>query len=96
MLKHQESLDLAFQALADPSRRLIVERLTQGSASLSELAEPLPMSLSAVSQHLSVLEASGLVRTRKKGRVRLCELDSSALSLVERWITDRRVESERR
>lgn len=95
-MTHQDSLDLAFQALADPSRRSMVERLTQGSASVSELAEPLPMSLSAVAQHLTVLEASGLVRTRKKGRVRMCELGVSALELAEHWIADRRIESERR
>ena len=89
-------LDLVFQALADPSRRSMVERLSRGPASVSQLAEPLAMSLPAVVQHLQVLEASGLVRTQKIGRVRSCTLDTSAMSQAERWINDRRTLWERR
>lgn len=89
-------LDLMFQALADPSRRSMVERLSRGPASVSQLAEPLAMSLPAVVQHLQVLEASGLVKTQKVGRVRSCTLDTAAMSLAERWINDRRTQWERR
>jgi DNA-binding transcriptional ArsR family regulator len=89
-------LDLMFQALADPSRRSMVERLSRGPASVSQLAEPLHMSLPAVVQHLQVLEASGLVKTQKIGRVRSCTLDVGVMSLAERWINDRRTEWERK
>ena len=85
-----------FQALADPARRGMVERLTRGEASVSELAEPLDMTLSAVVQHLAVLEASGLVRTAKIGRVRTCQIEPKALRAAERWIADRRTLWERR
>jgi DNA-binding transcriptional ArsR family regulator len=89
-------LDLLFQALADPSRRTMVERLSRGPASVSQLAEPLDMSLPAVVQHLQVLEAAGLVKSEKIGRVRSCTLDTSAMSQAERWINDRRAQWERR
>ena len=89
-------LDLAFQALADPTRRLMVERLSQGPASVSELARPLDMTLSAVVQHLAVLEASGLVRSHKVGRVRTCRIEPTALHSAERWIGERRASWERR
>jgi DNA-binding transcriptional ArsR family regulator len=85
-----------FHALADPGRRTMVERLSLGPASVSQLAEPLDMSLPAVVQHLQVLEAAGLVKTQKIGRVRSCTLDTSAMSLAERWINDRRIQWERR
>ncbi len=78
-----------FQALADPSRRSMVDRLTEGPASLSELAAPLRMSLAAVAQHLQVLEASGLVSTAKVGRVRVCRIERLALAMVEHWIAER-------
>ena len=90
MLNHQTPLDLTFQALADPARRAIVERLTKGPASVSELAKPLPMSLPAVMLHLRVLEESGLVKSQKVGRVRTCRIEAQSLSQVERWITERR------
>jgi DNA-binding transcriptional ArsR family regulator len=90
MLQHHQPLDLAFQALSDPTRRRMVERLSAGPASVSELAEPLPMSMSAVVQHLQVLEASGLVVTEKVGRVRTCRVEPRALGAAERWINDRR------
>ena len=96
MLNHSPSLDLVFQALADPTRRVIVERLSQGSASVSELAEPLDMSLPAVLQHLQVLETSGLVRSEKAGRVRTCSIDDSLLRKAEQWIARRRATWERR
>jgi DNA-binding transcriptional ArsR family regulator len=89
-------LDLMFQALADPSRRGMIDRLSRGPASVSQLAEPLDMSLPAVVQHLQVLEASGLVKTQKIGRVRSCTLDTSTMSLAEQWINDRRTQWERR
>ena len=90
------NLDSVYQALADPSRRAIVARLTRGPASVSELARPLPMSLPAVVQHLAVLEASGLVRSRKVGRVRTCRIEPKALGRAEDWIAQRREEWERR
>ena len=83
-------LDRAFQALGDPTRRVLVERLAVGPASVSELATPLPMSLPAVMLHLKVLEQSGLVVSEKKGRVRICRVDPAMLSLVETWISERR------
>jgi DNA-binding transcriptional ArsR family regulator len=89
-------LDLTFQALADPTRRVMVERLARGPASVSELAQPLDMTLSAVVQHLAVLEASGLVRSQKVGRVRTCRMEPTALQGAERWIAERRATWERR
>jgi DNA-binding transcriptional ArsR family regulator len=89
-------LDPVFQALADPTRRVIVERLSRGPASVSELAQPLAMSLPAVLQHLQVLEASGLVRSQKTGRVRICRIEPAALKSAEDWIGARRAEWERR
>ena len=90
------NLDLMFQALADPSRRTMVERLSRGPASVSQLAEPLDMSLPAVVQHLQVLEAASLVRSEKIGRVRSCTLDTAAMSQAERWINDRRIQWQQR
>ena len=96
MLQYSEPLDLTFQALADPARRGMVERLSRGPASVSELARPLPMSMSAVVQHLRVLEASGLVATHKVGRVRTCQIAPGALSAAEQWINARRTAWEAR
>jgi DNA-binding transcriptional ArsR family regulator len=96
MLNEAVPLDLVFRALADPSRRLMVERLTRGPASVSELARPLAMSLPAVVQHVQVLEASGLVRSEKVGRVRTCRIEPAALRTAEQWIGDRRTSWERR
>src|SRR3979411_1561337 len=84
------ALDLVFQALADPTRRYMVERLTRGPVSVSELARPLAMSLPAVVQHLDVLVASGLVRSEKTGRVRTCHIEPATLKSAEGWITERR------
>ena len=96
MLNQQTPLDLVFHALADPSRRGIIERLSLGPASVSELAKPFAMSLPAVLQHLQVLEASGLVTSAKVGRVRTCQIGPQALSAAEQWINDRRTMWERR
>lgn len=84
-----------FHALADPTRRVMVERLCRGPASVSELAEPLPMSLPAVLQHLQVLEESGLVRSQKVGRKRTCRIEPQALSRAEQWMAERRQSWER-
>jgi DNA-binding transcriptional ArsR family regulator len=96
MLNRSPQLDLVFHALADSSRRTIIDRLARGSASVSDLAEPLPMSLSAVVQHLQVLEESGLVRSQKVGRVRTCRIEPTALRSAERWIERRRSRWEQR
>ncbi|MGO8915206.1 MAG: ArsR/SmtB family transcription factor [Stellaceae bacterium] len=95
MLNQQAALDLMFQALADPTRRAMVERLSRGPASVSELARPLAMSMPAVMQHLRMLEASGLVRSQKAGRVRTCRMEPVALSQAEQWISARRTGWER-
>src|ERR687892_586862 len=96
MLDQSTPLDLLYHALADPTRRGMVERLSRGPASVSELAQPLDMTLSAVVQHLQVLEASGLVRSQKVGRVRTCRVESAALQLIEQWIAERQATWERR
>ena len=90
------TLDRSFHALADPSRRSMVERLTRGPASVSELAAPLQMSLPSVVQHLDVLQASGLVRSEKVGRVRTCRLELEQLRSLESWIAAHRSEAEAR
>jgi len=90
MLNYSPSLDGAFRALSDPTRRAILERLSRGPASVSEIAEPLPMSLPAVHQHLQVLEESGLMAWEKRGRVRWCRLDRKGLAAAEDWILNRR------
>ena len=89
-------LDRVFQALADPTRRAIVERLSRGPAAVSALAEPFAMSLPAIMQHLGVLQECGLVSTEKTGRVRTCRVDTATLSLAEKWISERRVQWQRR
>ena len=96
MLNQSAPLDRVFQALADPTRRAMVERLSRGPASVRALARPLRMSLPGVIQHLQVLEASGLVRSEKIGRVRTCRIEPVALRPVEKWIAARRMSWERR
>ena len=96
MVNQPPSLDQVFQALADPTRRGMVERLVRGPASVSELSRPLAMSLPAVLQHLQVLEAAGLVRSEKAGRVRTCRIEPAALRTAEAWITDQRTAWETR
>jgi DNA-binding transcriptional ArsR family regulator len=90
VLNDVADLDRVFHALADPGRRLMLERLSQGPASVSELGRPLAMSLAAVVQHVQILEASGLVRTQKLGRTRTCSLNPATLRSAERWISERR------
>ena len=96
MLYYSPALDRVFHALADPARRGMVERLSRGPASFSELAEPLDMSLPAVVQHLQVLQESGLVRSEKIGRVRTCRIEPKALQQAERWMAARRASWEQR
>jgi DNA-binding transcriptional ArsR family regulator len=96
VLNQSAALDLMFSALADASRRSMVERLSRGPASVKELAAPLAMSLPAVLQHLHVLETSGLVRSEKVGRVRTCSIEPAALQAAEQWIADRRAGWEQR
>jgi DNA-binding transcriptional ArsR family regulator len=89
-------IDVVFRALSDANRRAMIDRLLAGPASVSELARPLTISLPAVVQHLHVLEASGVVRSHKRGRVRTCEIEPLALSAAERWIGERRAAWEAR
>lgn len=86
MLNHTPVLDHVYSALADPTRRAMIERLSRGSASVSELAQPMKMSLAAVVQHLQVLTTSGVVQTRKIGRVRHCELRPEVLKHASSWL----------
>jgi DNA-binding transcriptional ArsR family regulator len=90
MLNQRASINRVFHALGDPTRRAIVEKLSEGPISVSRLAVPLDMTLAAVIQHLQVLEKSGLVHTEKVGRVRTCRIEPSGLSVAEQWIEDRR------
>jgi DNA-binding transcriptional ArsR family regulator len=90
MLNQSPNLDLMFQALADPTRRAMIDRLSRGPASVSELAKPFDMSLPAVVQHLAALENSGLVTSQKVGRVRTCQIAPEALSQAEQWLNERR------
>ncbi len=96
MLNEVADLDRVFHALADPGRRVMIERLSQGPASVSELGRPLAMSLAAVVQHVQVLEASGLVQSHKAGRTRTCAINPAALRTAESWISQRRTLVERR
>jgi DNA-binding transcriptional ArsR family regulator len=89
-------LDRTFHALSDPTRRAMVQRLSRGPATVSELAKPLSISLPAVMQHLAVLEASGVVTSQKEGRVRTCKVEPKALSAAEQWIVERRQAWERK
>jgi len=95
MVQH-DALDGVFHALGDPGRRSMVDRLARGPASVSELAEPLDMSLTAVVQHVRVLERCGLVTSTKRGRVRMCQLHVPTLRDAEVWILERRRQWERR
>jgi DNA-binding transcriptional ArsR family regulator len=95
MNKKKPDIDRVFHALGDPSRRTILEKLSQGPISVSRLAEPLGITLAAVVQHLQVLEESGLVETEKVGRVRTCRLEPAGFSAAQQWIADRRSTWER-
>jgi DNA-binding transcriptional ArsR family regulator len=96
MPRKKPNIDRVFHALGDPSRRAIVEKLSKGPISVSQLAAPLDITLAAVIQHLQVLEESGLVHTEKAGRVRTCRIEPAGLSVAEQWIGDRRSMWERR
>jgi DNA-binding transcriptional ArsR family regulator len=96
MVQQLEDIDRLLFALADPTRRRIIERLGSGPASVTALATPLPMSLPAVVQHLQVLEGCGLVASEKVGRVRTCRLEPERLASVQDWIAARRRTWERR
>jgi DNA-binding transcriptional ArsR family regulator len=96
MLDQAVDLGRVFHALADPGRRVMMERLSAGPASVSELGRPLAMSLAAVLQHVQVLEASGLVRSQKAGRTRTCSINPAVLRSAESWIAERRAFVERR
>lgn len=91
-----DDVDRVFHALGDPTRRTIVEKLSEGPLSVSRLAVPLGITLTAVAQHLQVLEESGLVHTEKTGRVRTCRLETAGFLVLEKWIRDRRSLWERR
>src|SRR5262245_27286549 len=96
-MPYQESrLDRVFQALADPTRRAVLARLSAGPTSTSELAQPFKMALPSFTQHLGVLEGCGVVRSRKDGRVRTYELNPQPLKAAEHWIARQRVLWERR
>jgi DNA-binding transcriptional ArsR family regulator len=96
MLNKSPRLDRVFHALADPARRAMVQRLSHGPAPVSELARSLPMSLPGAMQHLEVLEAAGLVRSKKSGRVRTCSIHPTTLIQAEQWINARRIEWQQR
>jgi DNA-binding transcriptional ArsR family regulator len=96
MPRMKVNIDRVFHALGDPTRRAIVERLSEGAMSASRLAVPLDITVAAVVQHLQILEKSGLVRTTKVGRVRTCRIEPAGLSVAERWIGERRSMWERR
>ncbi len=90
MLNQTDQLDRMFTALADGNRRAMIDRLSRGDTSVSDMAAPLGISLPAVMQHLAILEDCGLVTSRKVGRVRTCSLDTAALSQAEQWLNQRR------
>lgn len=90
MPKYQERIDGVFASLADPTRRDVIRRLAAGPASTSQLAEPFDMSLPAFTQHLRTLEAAGLVRSRKAGRVRTYELQADGLAVATSWLDTQR------
>src|SRR5262247_3706060 len=90
MSKAERTLNAIFKSLAVPGRRVMLDRLTRGEATLSQLAEPLDMSLPAVHQHLGALERAKLVTCEKRGRERWCRLNGATLATAERWLTERR------
>lgn len=96
MANRETSVDRVFHALGDPTRRAILERVSQGPVSVSSLAKPLRITVAAAVQHVQVLEKSGLVHTTKVGRVRTCRMEARGLSVVEQWINERRSLWERR
>ena len=89
-------MDRLFHALGDPTRRAILDRLVEGPISVSRLAEPLGVTLTAVAQHLQVLEEVGLVHTEKLGRVRTCRIETAGFRALEQWVRDHRTAWERK
>lgn len=96
MSSSKDDIDRIFHALGDPTRRALVERLSAGPMSVSSLAVPLDVTLTAVMQHLQVLEESGLVRTEKIGRVRTCRVEPAGFAVLQKWLAERRSMWERR
>ncbi len=94
-IKHQ-TLDRAFAALSDPTRRAMVMRLTSGPASVGELSEPFAIAMPTLLQHVRVLEKSGLIETEKIGRVRTCSLKADILTETEQWLASQRAIWEQR
>jgi len=90
MTARKPDIDRVFHALGDPTRRALLEKLTNGPVSVSKLAEPLAITLAAVVQHLQILEECGLVQTEKSGRVRTCRIEPVGLDVAAQWIKDRR------
>ncbi len=90
MSRKKPDADLVFQALGDPTRRRMLERISRGPMSVSQLAEPFEMTLAAVVQHLQVLEECGLITTQKTGRVRTCSIERAGFAIAEEWIAARR------
>ncbi len=90
MENYPNDLDAAFHALSDPTRRAVVSRLMLGSAPVTELAQPFGMGLPSFLKHLKILEESGLITTRKEGRVRTCEVRADRLTAIERWFDEQR------
>jgi DNA-binding transcriptional ArsR family regulator len=96
MARRRIDIDRLFQALGDPTRRAILSRLAKGPQSVSALAEPLGVTITAVSQHLQILEESGLAQTEKVGRVRTCRIETAGFEALEQWIQGHRTTWERR
>jgi DNA-binding transcriptional ArsR family regulator len=91
-----DPLDCVFQALADPTRRAVLQRLSRGTVPVTQLAEPFDMALPSFLQHLKVLEDCGLVRSRKSGRVRTFQIAPEPLRTAEKWMSGQRALWERR
>ncbi len=90
------AVDRVFHALAEPTRRAILEQLGGGPRSVSDLAKPFDMTLAAVVQHLQILEQSGVIRSEKVGRIRTCRIEPAGLNVASQWIAERRQLWERR
>jgi DNA-binding transcriptional ArsR family regulator len=96
MAKPRVDIDRLFHALGDPTRRALLDRLSSGPVSVSALAAPLEITLTAVAQHLQILEECGLAHTEKLGRVRTCRIDAAGFDVLEQWIRNHRTQWERR
>ncbi len=96
MKRSRIDVDRLFHALGDPTRRAILDRLVAGPLSVSRLAEPLGVTVTAVAQHLQILEEVGLVHTEKLGRVRTCRMETAGFQALEQWIRDHRTAWERK